>query len=150
VRVAIPLPLIAALLLGGCASSSGSDSEKGSAKKPEKPDEIALAIPTRVEARKVTIVLGDQWRDAIELKAIRVDRTKPDEWLAKGSAELKLESLSVRASDELKISFLPNHEHLVLHARDVASVERDKEFTHRHRDVAMATIADGELSVFTR
>ena len=143
--------LIPLMLLAACGTPSSKDQQNQDvAPDPTKPDQVALAIPTRIEARRVTIVLGTQWRDRVTVEAVHVDRSNPDAWKLSGSAVIKVGRVEVKASDEAKISFLPNYEHFVLHATFVKLLERDKGYTHRHTDLHMATIADGELNVFSR
>ena len=143
------LPFLALTLLPACGTPS-AQKEADVAPDPTKADQVALAIPTRVEARWIKIVLGTQWRDRTELAAIEIDRTDPNVWIARGGAEVKIGKLTAKASDELKISFLENYESFVLHAKIVALLEQDKGFTHRQANLHMATIADSELHIFSR
>jgi len=137
------------MLLVACGTPSANKQEDV-APDPTKADQVALAIPTRIEAQRITIVFGTQWRDRTEVSAIHIDRSDPNAWIARGGAEVKVGKLEAKATDELKITFLPNHEHFVLHATIVSLLEQDKGFTHRQTYLHMATIADGELHVFSR
>jgi len=144
---AILLILLAALrVLAAC----GGTPDKPSEQPPTRPDERALAIPTVLRAATVQITLGDHWRDRIQLKAIHIDRTNPAEWVARGGPEFKLGKFDIKARDEIRVAFLTDHEHIVVYARDVQSLARHKGFTHRNEDISLATIADEELSVFSR
>lgn len=144
-RAWIPL-----LLLAACGTPSGGSNGEDETAAPKRPDELAVAIPTRIEAKRITVVLGTQWKDRVVAEAIRVDRTNPDAWVLRGGATIRVGKIEAKATDEAKITFLPDHEHFVLHATFVASLERDKEYTHRQSNLHMATIADSELNVFSR
>ena len=139
----------AAILLAVVAAC-GTTPEKPPEKVPTRPDERALAIPTVLRAATVQVTLGDHWREQIELKGISVDRTNPAEWIARGGPEFRLGKFDIKASDEIRVSFLTEHEHIVVYARNVEILTRRKGFTHRQENVALATIADEQLSVFSR
>jgi len=144
-RAWIPLILAAA-----CGTPSSSAGKQDPLPDPSKPDEVAVAIPTRIEARFVTVMLGTQWRDRVVAEAIHVDRSNPDEWILRGSATVRVGKIVAKASEEAKVKFLSDHDHFVLHAKFVSSLERDKEYTHKQADLHMATIADSELNTFSR
>ena len=83
-RAWIPLILAAA-----CGTPSSSAGKQDPLPDPSKPDEVAVAIPTRIEARFVTVMLGTQWRDRVVAEAIHVDRSNPDEWILRGGATVR-------------------------------------------------------------
>jgi hypothetical protein len=132
------------LLLAGCAASAPEEP-------PPEPraDEPHLDVPTQLKARTGKIVLSSHWRSAIELEAIHVERGEM-EWIAKGSARLKLRGIEAEIRDELKITFLDDHEHFVLYATDVEVIARRVGWSHRHENVEAITIADDKLSLFSR
>ncbi len=132
------------LLLAACATAPEPVVE------PPRPDDLALAIPTVLRAATISVTLGERWRDKIEIRAIRVDRSDPARWVARGGPEFKLEKFDLKATEEIVVSFLPDHEHIVVYARNVDLLARTKGYTHRNENVASATIADEELSVFAR
>ena len=84
-RTWIPLMLLAA-----CGTPSSSGDEAQAPPDPSKPDQVAVAIPTRIEARRITVVLGTQWRDKVVAEAISVDRSDPDAWVLRGGATLRI------------------------------------------------------------
>ena len=144
----------AGLLLMLCMfTACGAPAKKAPDESPEtpmRPDERALQILTVLRAAKVTVTLGDHWRREIALRGARVDRSNPREWVASGASSFVLRKFDIKATDELRISFLRDHEHIVVYARDVESLARQKGFTHRNENIASATIADEEVSVFSR
>ena len=70
--------------------------------------------------------------------------------MARGGPAFKLEKFDLKATEEIIVSFLPDHEHIVVYARNVDYLARTKRFINRNENVASATIADEELSVFAR
>jgi hypothetical protein len=133
------------LLLGACAGAP----EK-SPPEPSRPDQALVDVPTRVVARNARIVLSSHWRPEAQLEAIHVERGDGSEWKASGGAVLRLRGIHAEIADELTITFLDDHEHVVIYATDVDLVERKVEFLHRHRNLRAITIADDKLNIFGR
>ena len=133
------------LWLAGCAALAPEEPAV-----PPLADEQALEIPTQLKARTAKMVLSSRWRTEIEVEAISVDRSKGSVWIARGGATLRLRKLRALIQDELKITFLDDHEHLVLYATEVELIERQVGYVHSHRDLQAITIADDKLSLFSR
>lgn len=138
------------MVLLGCASTPKAEERPPPDAEPKRPDEKAITVPTKVEAGTARLVLSDRWRDEVKLEAIHVDRGEPDEWTAEGAPTFKLRGIDLRAKKRITLTFLPDHEHFLLHAKDVDLVERRVGFIHRHTDLDAVTIADNEMSIFSR
>ena len=102
--------------------------------------------PAEAWARTVELVLSDRWRDELEVEAIRVDRPDAGRLEARGSVVLRLLNLRVEAADSLEVKFLPDHEDVLLHAREVALFSQHKGYGHRTENVAAATMANEHVS----
>jgi len=135
------------LLLGACAGPSGGSPADAA---PARPDQAMLDVPTRLKARTARLVVSSHWRDQAILEGIHVDRGDGSQWVAEGDAKLVLRGIEAHCRERVSITFLDDHEHLVLYATDVELLERKKGYVHRHADVPAITIADDKLSVFTR
>lgn len=136
-------PLALALVLAACAAA-GKEGAGG----PEGPDADALKTETRVKARSVTIVLGEQWRAALEVEALRVERPAPDRILARGAATLRLRGLRVEAADSIEVTFLADHRDFLLHAKGVERFEQKAGYGHRTENVDAVTMANDRVSIF--
>jgi len=135
------------LLLAACATTTGARRAE-QAEEAERPDAKALAIETKVVAREVRIVLSDRWR--AEAKTAGLDLQHPDEAtvVARGAATYALRGLRIEASEMLSLTYLADHENLLVHAREVKRFEQVKGYGHRTEDAAMVTMANDQVSIF--
>jgi hypothetical protein len=136
--------LVLVCLACGC-TAGGASTDPAESELP-RPDESALQIETVVSARVVELILSDRWRDRVEVEGISVERPSANLLRARGSVVFRLEKLRVEASDTLEVKFLPDHEDLLLHARQVALFRQQKGYGHRTENVAAATMANEHVS----
>jgi hypothetical protein len=144
VSTALGRALVLACLACGCTAAGGA-TEPDEPQLP-RPDESALEIETEVRARFVELILSDRWREELTIEGINVERPSEDRLQARGSVVLTLKNLRVEASDTLEVRFLPDHEDLLLHAKQVALFRQHKGYGHRTENVAAATMANEHVS----
>ncbi len=142
-------PLGLVLLLAACATTTGGGRAK-EAEEAARPDAKALAIPTRVVAREVRIVLSDHWRPEGKTGGLDLQHPDASTVVARGAATFELRGLKVEASDLLSLTYLPDHENLLVHAREVRRFEQVKGYGHRTEDAGMVTMANDQVSIFER
>ena len=150
------------VLVGACAApavDSGVDSEATDAKTKApaakngegRMDAKLLAIPTLIRSRTARVVLSSRWKGSVKLAGIRTEKTTPDQWLARGSAEFVLRELRIEATDEINVTFLDNHDDFVLFAKNVKLYKRKKDhIVDRQENVQAITIANGQVSVLSQ
>lgn len=142
--------VVAALVLlvhAGCGAPARKPDPEPEARAPTGPDAAVLSTPTRIRARYVQVTIASGWRPFVELKGISRNATDPATWSAVGEAEFALRSVRIDGADEIKVTFLDDHEDVVIYARDVELLEHKM---GRHRNVYVATIANRELTVLSR
>ncbi len=135
-----------ASLLAACASTGGARATE--AREEARPDAMALAIETKVVAREVRIVLSDRWRGEGKVAGLHLERPDSSTILARGRATYALRGLSVEASELLSLTFLADHENILVHAREVKRFAQVKGYGHRTEDAAMVTMANDQVSIF--
>jgi len=120
--------------------------------KPRPPDEQALARETRVTAREVKLVLSERWRGRARIRAKHqevVGAVGAIQVSLGGPVVFDLQKLHVEAADAMHISWLgPDHDNILLHARDVALFQQTALFGHRAENVAAVLMADDVVSFF--
>ena len=115
-----------------------------------RPDAAALAIETSVKARTVRLVLSSRWRETAKLEGVVVEHPEKGIVIARGSAVLQLEKLHVEASEWIKLTFLADHENLLLYAKDVELFKQQKGYGHKTENVDAVTMANDAVSIFTK
>ena len=135
------------LVLAGCGAPSRKPEPAPVQQEPKGPDAKILGTPTAIRARYVQVTISSAWRPFVELKGIRRETSDPAAWLAAGDAEFTLRKVRIAGADEIKVTFLDDHEDVVIYARDVELLEHKM---GRHKNVYVATIANRELTVLSR
>ena len=112
-------------------------------------DTKALGIKTTVKARSVTFVLSERWNGEMKLRSTRRESPSAGILRAIGKAVLDLRELHVEA-DEIEVRFLsdPEHEDVLLHARDVALFMQHIVYGHRTENVDLVTMANDKINIF--
>lgn len=133
------MPFLLAPLLLGCASTRPPE--------PQGPDAEALAMETLVQARKAKLVLCARWRAEAKVEAIRVEDEAPGTQVARGSVVVTIQGLRVEA-EEVRITWLPEGEDLVLWAEDVKLFRQRRGQPYETKGIAMLTMANDQVSFF--
>jgi hypothetical protein len=139
----------AAACFGACATAPSKPDEPGAAAAAaRRPDERALARTTRVEARRVRLLVSDRWRKDGRLEGIVVERPDPQRDDAKGGARFRLKGLDV-AAEELEVRWLPDYEDLFLYASRVALFHQERDQRPYHStNLSAVSMAIDEVSFF--
>lgn len=127
------------LLLGACAATP---------KAPERPDEAALGRETLIQARKAELILSERLRGEAKLKAIHVAKPKPGVEEAQGSAVFVLRHLRVEA-ESIRVTWLaPEHENLLVYAKEVALFQQQRERPYYSKGLSAVSMANDKVSFF--
>lgn len=129
------------LLLAACRGGPGGPPE------PPPASEHALRTPTEVRARSVEIIASERHRASARLEGVRVDEPAPGKARARGEAAFRLGALDVRASEEILVTWLPDHPSFFLLARDVERFRQEKVYRHATERAAMVSIADDKVTI---
>jgi hypothetical protein len=135
-----PAPLLF-LLLGACRSAPGRPPE------PPPASEHALRTPTEVRARSVEIIASESHRAFARLEGVRVDAPAAGKARARGDAAFRLGGLDVRASEEIVVTWLPDHPSFFLIARDVERFRQENVYRHATERAALVSIADDKVTI---
>ena len=99
------------LLVLGCGSAKP--------KVEPRPSEQVLLFETRLKVRTAEVILSDRWRDQATLRAVDLRPEAGGVQVARGSASFVLLGLRIDATEEIKVTYLADHEDMIVHARDV-------------------------------
>jgi hypothetical protein len=115
---------------------------------PDRPDAAVLARETRIKARSAELVLSGRFRREARLEGIRVERPQPHVVTARGSAVLVLRHLRVEA-EEIRVTWLePEHENLLLYAKEVELFEQKRDRPYFSRNLSAVSMANDQVSFF--
>jgi len=139
------LGLLAILLAAGCAGGGTSASRPPDAAPPP-PDAQALERATVVTAGVVKLVLSERWRREARVQSAG-ENVQAEEGSTvvtySGPAQLKLMSLEVSATKQLRITWLgPEHDNILLHATEVVAFRQMETFQHSTENVSAVTMAN--------
>ncbi len=114
-------------------------------------DTKALGIKTTVKARSVTFVLSQRWSGEMKLQSRRRETPSAGVVRATGQAVLDLRELHIEA-DEIEVRFLsdPEHEDVLLHARDVKVFFQHVVYGHRTENADLVTMANNQITIFNQ
>ncbi len=126
-------------LLGACATTP---------KEPERPDAAALALETLVRARTAELVLSSRFRKESKLEAIHVEEEQPGIVTARGGSVFVLKNLRVEA-ESIRVTWLgPEHENLLVYAKDVALFQQQRDRPFYSKDLSAVSMANEKVSFF--
>jgi hypothetical protein len=127
-------------LLGACAASPKEE--------PERPDAIALGRETLVRARTAELVLSSRYREEAKLEAIHIEKPEPGIVTARGSSVFALRKLRVEA-ESIRVTWLePEHENLLVYAKDVALFQQQRERPYYSKNLSAVSMANDKVSFF--
>lgn len=127
------------VLLGACAAAP---------KEPESPDAVALRLETLVRARTAELVLSSRFREQSKLEAIHVAEAQPGIVTARGGSVFVLENLRVEA-ESIRVTWLgPEHENLLVYAKDVALFQQQRDRPFYSKDLSAVSMANDKVSFF--
>ena len=138
--------LLAPALLCACAAGPKYRDDPAVA---ARPDTKALGIKTIVRARSVVLVLSQRWNGEMKLQSRRRETPRAGVVHATGQAVLDLRELHVEA-DEIEVRFMPDpeHEDVLLHARDVKVFQQHVRYGHRTENADLVTMANDKVNIF--
>jgi hypothetical protein len=136
---------ILVLLVSGCGSAKP--------KVEVRPSERLLLLDTRLKVRTAEVILSDRWREEATLQAVDLRPEAGGVQVARGDALFILRGLRIDAVEEIKVTYLADHEDLVVHARDVELFRQKRpytmtksksQFVQRADQVAVVSIINSE------
>jgi hypothetical protein len=137
--------LLLPLLLAACGTSAAAQRREEEA---GRPDAAALARETIVRAKTARLVLSDYWRGEAELTAASPGDAEAATRIARGNVKFKLRGLSVEASESLELRWLPDHDNLLLDAKEVALFHQKRARPYHLENATAVVMANDQISFF--
>ncbi|MEE8105656.1 MAG: hypothetical protein V3T86_09000 [Planctomycetota bacterium] len=112
--------LVAPLCIAACAGGPTAE-DLG-----VRPNERMILLRTEVKATSVELILSDRWKDKAEITAVHTEMREGGVVYLHGPAVYQLMNLRIEVSDELKVTYLSDHEDMMLYARQCESYRQAK------------------------
>jgi len=121
-----------------------------------RPNERMLLLRTDIKATSVELILSDRWKDKARITAAQTEMREGGVVYLHGPAVYQLMKLRIEASDELKVTYLSDHEDMMLYARDCESYRQatplkddpdGKSFVQRAGPVSQLIVANSGAPV---
>ena len=137
-RAVFAIPIFCAACAGGGASEPDEDEVRE--------NERMLLLRTDVKATSVELILSDRWKDKAEITAVQTETREGGVIYLHGPAVYQLLKLRIEVTDEMKITYLSDHEDMMLYARMCESYRQVKPYQHEDEEKSAFVQRAGPVS----